>query len=59
MVQASTELVCDGIREALEAVAERHHHLWASDGSGGGGGAGERSGGNGEAPEEISAHSLG
>ena len=30
--------------EALEAVAERHHHLWASDGSDGGGGAGERSG---------------
>ena len=33
-----------GIREALEAAAERHHHLWASDGSDGGGGAGERSG---------------
>ena len=38
-------LVCDiGVREALEAAAERHHHLWASDGSDGGGGAGERSG---------------
>ena len=40
----STALVCDGVREALEAAAERHHHLWASDGSDGGGGAGERSG---------------
>ena len=32
--------------------------VWASDG-GGGGGAGERSGRNGETPEEIPAHSLG
>ena len=31
------------VREALEAEAQRHHHLWASDGGGGGGSAGERS----------------
>ena len=49
-----------GVREALKAAAERHHHLWASDGSDGGGAARERGrGGNGEAPEEISAHPLG
>jgi hypothetical protein len=32
--------------------------VWVSDG-GGGGGAGDRSGRNGDTPEEISTHSLG
>jgi hypothetical protein len=47
------------VREALEAAAERHHHPGASDGGDGGAAARERGRGNGEAPEEISAHSLG
>ena len=36
------DLACDGVREALEATAERHHHPGASDGGDGGGGVGER-----------------
>ena len=44
LLVGSTRVPLNGVREALEAAAERHHHPGASDGGDGGGGAGERTG---------------
>ena len=42
--KAVVSVLSSGVRESLEAAAERHHHPGASDGGDGGGGAGERTG---------------